>query len=136
MGGVIDIIDCPNCKNENCNYYSNYKLGEESLFCGDCGYKHSIIYERTEEGELKLIDPEKGIKIDNLIPIETLISNPYGVFSIENKEEGAIKGTLETEEDYFKFLQQIENDSKKEHNIKRVIISRLIKGKIEKETIL
>jgi len=133
MGSILDYIECPRCKQENCVDDIYYKTGEESIFCPNCGYQRSFFYKEVDGKYLKK-DESKGYEFENLVSEEVHIENPYGVYRVESTLGGASLGTLETEEDYEKFVSEIKTSLlSKEHNIKEVVVSRLVSDKIQKE---
>jgi hypothetical protein len=134
MGSVIGNIECPNCKSEECfeDYY--YKTGEEYVNCPDCGYHRSFTIKRDEQGKMIKLDESKELAVDNVIREEKHIENPFGAYRVESSV-GASCGTLETEEDYEKFVSEIVSLTNQENDIKEATVSRLVNGKIEKEIV-
>jgi len=134
MGSVIGNIECPNCKSEECfeDYY--YKTGEEYVNCPDCGYHRSFTIKRDEQGKMIKLDESKELAVDNVIREEKHIQNPFGAYSVESSV-GASCGTLETEEDYEKFVSEIVSLTNQENDIKEATVSRLVNGKINIEVI-
>ncbi len=135
MSSAIDEIKCPRCKMENCirQYYG--RTGEESVNCPECGFHYSFFYKTDSKGNFALKDKTKGTEWSNLIPEEKLIENPFGAF-IEKKHKGWDEGgTLETEDDYQKFVSDIVRLSKQDDNMKEVIVSRFLDGEIKKEVV-
>jgi len=135
MGSVIDYIDCPRCEQDNCISDFYYKTGEEYLSCGDCGYYYSFVIARDQDGNMIKIDETKELSIDNVLRKETLIDNPYGSFITEFDDGMRSCGTLETEEDYDKFVSEIVSFTNQENSIVEATVSRFIDGKINKEVI-
>ena len=135
MGSVIDYIECPRCKQDDCVSDFYYKTGEEYVSCGDCGYYYSFVIKRDSEGKMIKIDETKELSANNVITKETIIDNPYGSFIIEFNDGMRNCGTLETKEDYDKFVSDIASFTNQEHDIKQAVVSSLIDGKIIKETI-
>ena len=135
MGSVIDYIDCPRCKQDNCISDFYYKTGEEYVSCGDCGYYYSFVIKRDSEGEMIKIDENKELSVDNVLRKETLIDNPYGSFITEFDNGMRSCGTLETKEDYDKFVSEIVSFTNQENSIVEATVSRFIDEKINKEVI-
>ena len=136
MGSVIDYIKCPRCGEENCidDYY--YKSGEQYINCPDCGYHKSFHYKRDNDGNLLRKDETKDYELYNLIPEEIIIDNPYGAFRVEYSSGMATCGTLETYYDYSNFVSELSLLTNQEKNdVEKVIVSKLVKDKIEKEII-
>jgi hypothetical protein len=134
MGSVIDYIECPNCKQEAFSDFY-YKTGEEYINCDSCGYHYSFVIKRDSEGNMIKIDESKEYSIDNVVREEKLLKEPYGAYSIEFDNGVRSCGTLETEKDYDEFASEIVSFTNQEHNIQKAIVSRLINGKINKETL-
>ena len=134
MGSVIDYIKCPNCKQEAFSDFY-YKTGEEYINCDSCGYHYSFVIKRDSEGNMIKIDENKEYSIDNVVREEKLFKNPYGAYSIEFDNGVRSCGTLETEKDYDEFVSEIVSFTNQEHNIQKAVVSRLINGKIKKETL-
>ena len=135
MGSVIDYIECPRCKQENCIDDFYYKSGEEYINCPDCGYNRIFHYKRDTDGKFLRKDETKGFEFENLIPEEIHLENPYGAFRVETILGDATWGTLETDEDYQKFISEIVSITNQEHNIKEAVVSKLVGDKIEKEVV-
>ena len=135
MGSVIGYIDCPRCKQDNCISDFYYKTGEEYVSCGDCGYYYSFVIKRDSEGEMIKIDENKELSVDNVLRKETLIDNPYGSFITEFDNGMRSCGTLETKEDYDKFVSEIVSFTNQENSIVEATVSRFIDEKINKEVI-
>ncbi len=135
MGSVIDFIECPRCKEGNCFDDYNYKTGEEFVSCPDCGYHRRFTYKRGEDGNFIKKDESKGYEFDNLVSEEVHFDNPFGAFRVENTLGGATGGTLETEDDYDKFVSEMVSMKNQEHNIKTATISKLVDGEIIREVV-
>ena len=135
MGSVIGYIDCPRCKQDNCISDFYYKTGEEYVSCGDCGYYYSFVIKRDSEGKMIKIDETKELSVDNVLRKETLIDNPYGSFITEFDNGMRSCGTLETKEDYDKFVSEIVSFTNQENSIVEATVSRFIDEKINKEVI-
>ena len=135
MGSVINHIECPRCKQENCTEDFYYKSGEEYINCHDCGYHRVFHYKRDENGKLLKKDETKGYEFENLVPEEIHLENPYGAYRVETALGGAICGTLETDDDYQKFVSEIVSLTNQGHDIKEVVVSKLVGDKIEKDIV-
>lgn len=135
MGSVISYIECPRCKQENCMDDFYYKSGEEYVDCPDCGYHRSFHYKRGDDGNFLRKDETKGFEFENLIPEEIHLENPYGAFRVETIHGGATCGTLETDEDYQKFISEIVSITNQEHDIKEAVVSKLVGDEIKKEVV-
>lgn len=134
MGSVIDYIECPNCKQDAVSDYY-YKTGEEYINCNSCGYHYSFVIKRDSEGNMIKINESKDLAIDNVVREEKLFENPYGAYSIKFDNNARSCGTLETKKNYDEFVSEIVSFINQEHNIQEVIVSRLINGEINKETL-
>ena len=134
MGSVIDYIECPRCEQEAFSDYY-YKTGEEYINCNSCGYHYSFVIKRDEDGKMIKIDESKDFAFDNVVTEEKQIKDPYGAYSIEAENGVRSCGTIETEEDYDKFVSDIVSLTNQEHNIQEVIVSRFIDGNINREVI-
>lgn len=135
MGSVIIYIECPFCKQENCMEDFYYKTGENYINCPDCGFHQSFHYKRSDDGTFLRKDETKGYEFGNLIGEFKQIDTPYGAYEIKYTNNGAQCGTLATEEDYNKFVSEV-NSLDELDNIRHVTVSRHVNGKIEKEIIL
>lgn len=134
MGSVIDYIECPRCEQEAfIDYY--YKTGEQYINCSSCGYHYSIFIQRDKEGKMIKLDESKELTVDNVLIEEKEIKNPYCAYIIEYNNGVRSGGTIETEEDYDKFVSDIVSFTNQEHNIQEVIVSRFIDGNINREVI-
>jgi Zn ribbon nucleic-acid-binding protein len=136
MGSVIDFIECPRCKSEDCfdDYY--YKTGEEYISCPDCGYNRSSFIKRDDEGNMFKIDEDKDFAIDNVVREETLLEEPFGAYLIRYEDGSGSGGATPTEDDYNTFVSDIVSlTNQPDHKMKRVIVSRFVDGEIKKETI-
>ena len=127
MGSVIDNIECPNCKQEA---YSDfyYKTGEEYVNCNNCGYHYSAVIKNRDKKLSELTEEDWQI---------TELKNPYGSYRI--KYYGAIGvecGSIETEQEYRVFKEEVCHMSEIEENIEFATVSKLINGAIEVETVI
>jgi hypothetical protein len=125
MGSVIDTIECPNCKKEDCYVDFYYKTGEEYTFCSDCGYSKQIHIINREKNLNELTDDDW--RMDE-------VANPWGCFRI--KEIGMVgwnTGVLTSEEEYNQMYDKV-----LEHldSIDEFSLSRLVDGKIEKKMVV
>ena len=111
------------------------QTGEEYINCPDCGFHRVFHYKRDTDGNFLRKDETKGYEFNNLIPEEIHLENPYGAYRVETTLGGATCGTLETDDDYQKFFSEIVSLTNQEHNIKEVVISKLVGDKIEKEIV-
>lgn len=134
MGSVIDYIECPRCKEEAFSDFY-YKTGEEYINCNNCGYHYCYIIKRDDEGKMIKIDESKDFTIDNVVIEEKEIKEPYGAYRIEFNDGVGSCGTLETDDDYQKFVSDIVSFTNQEHNIKEVVVNKLVGDKIHKEII-
>lgn len=135
MGSVIDYIECPRCKSENCvnDYY--YKTDEGYTTCKDCGYYHSVFWKRDDDRNYVLKDPNGKTVFKNMVSEEVKIENPFGAFYVESTKGGGTGGTLESEKDYNEFVSHIVSLTNQPNEIKSASVSRFIKEKIVKEKI-
>lgn len=134
--GSVD-KDCPRCKQpEKCYSEIHIRTGEYFEMCSECGYLKEFYYARDSEGAFLRKDPTKGDEFENLIPIEKNYENPYGLYRIENTNRMGSFGTLETEDDLYKFVAElIAILTQDDHYIKEVEISRLVGVEIKREVI-
>ena len=132
MGSVIDIIECPNCKQEAfVDFY--YKTGEEYIGCNNCGYHRSAFYKRDENGKLVTEDGTDNYKFENLIMEFLELKNPYGSYRIKTYHSPATQcGSFENEEQYNEFKKSITDDVEIEY----VTVSRFINEEIVVETVI
>lgn len=137
MGSVMSYINCPRCKSkESCFEDFYYKTGEVYVNCPECGYSLIHHFKRGEDGKLLKKDESKGFEFDNLIEETIEIKNPYGAYRVESVNGGATCGTLIKKADYTELAKNMKLELQKENNdIKGVFVSRLVKGKIKKETL-
>jgi Zn ribbon nucleic-acid-binding protein len=136
MGSVIDFIECPRCKSEDCfdDYY--YKTGEEYISCPDCGYNRSSFIKRDDEGTMFKIDEDKDFAIDNVVREETLLEEPYCAFMIRYEDGVGSGGAIPTKEECDIFVSDIVSmTNQPDHKMEEVTISRFVDGEIKKETI-
>jgi Zn ribbon nucleic-acid-binding protein len=136
MGSVIDFIECPRCKSEDCfdDYY--YKTGEEYISCPDCGYNRSSFIKRDDEGNMFKIDEDRDFAIDNVVREETLLEEPYCAFMIRYEDGVGSGGAIPTKEEYDIFVSDIVSmTNQPDHKMEEVTISRFVDGEIKKETI-
>ena len=123
MGSVLDIIECPNCKQEAfVDFY--YKTGEEYIFCENCGYRRSAYIQNRDKALNELTD-------DDWVLAET--RHPFGAYrcSLHNNI-GYQCGTLENEEEYLEFKNSMNIDPQ----IDYASVSRFIDGEIKTEIII
>ena len=132
MGSVIDIIECPNCKQEAfVDFY--YKTGEEYIGCNNCGYHRSAFYKRDENGKLVTEDGTDNYKFENLIMEFLELKNPYGSYRIKTYNSPATQiGSFENEEQYNEFKKSIMDDVEIEY----ATVSRFINEEIVVETVI
>lgn len=136
MGSVIDYIECPNCKNEAFSDFY-YKTGEEYVYCENCGYKYSALYRRDGDGKLVTSDGTKNFSFDNLIMDIHETKNPYGAGRV--KYQGSLGYqtiSIDTKEDYDKFVSEVISFQNQENDIEFCSVSRLIEGSIVKEVLI
>ena len=131
MGSVIDYIECPNCKHEAfIDFY--YKTGEEYVNCQNCGYHRSATIINRDKLLTELTDEDW--KINEL-------KNPYCAYRVKyDGSTGYICGSLESKEDFTKFLVNIKeqaNDPDMNYrNAESLTISRFVDGEIVTEVII
>lgn len=123
MGSVLDYIECPNCKGDDCSSDFYYKTGEEYLFCGECGYHKSV----------SIADDSRSKKLNELSEsdwnVEEL-SNPWGAYRLKEKGMVATQcGSFASREEYGKLLSLVE---KHIDEIDEFVVSRFVDGKITK----
>jgi len=136
MGSVQSLITCPRCKSEECNDEFYYKTGEFNIFCPECGYSHTLYFDRDDEGKMIKKDDEGDYEMSNLKTTEKIIDNPIGAYEILYRDLRAQLGCLEDEESYTSFRSAIADmlDEDKEM-IVYVEVSKLVDGEIVKEII-
>ena len=135
MGHVQDFIECPRCKSDNCVINYLYKTGEEYSWCSDCGYRRNLTLKRDENGNIIFKDKSKGLVEGNVL-IELKVSEePFAHGMIEYMDGCGVGKTLESKNDYNEYVSYIENTCKNDDDIKEVIVSRFVNGKIIKEVI-
>lgn len=135
MGSVsIDGI-CPRCKSENYNQNFHYSTNENYTMCYDCGYYTRVVIKKDEDENYILIDESKGLAFSNLIYEEFENENPFGCFRVEYLDGNSERGTLDTEKDYNDFVTDYIPSELLSHEIKEVIVSRLVENSIQKEVV-
>lgn len=130
--GQMDIT-CPNCKSEDCFYEVNCGTGEEYIQCSHCGYHHSFLYKRDEEGNFILKDISKGESLDNFVGVKTLVDKPFGTYKFIKKGNGSQWGTLATEDEFIKLKEEFKKMDKSD--LKLFKLSRFINGKFKVTTL-
>lgn len=133
MGSVVNHIECPRCKGENCIDDFYYSSGEEYIWCPDCGYTHIMRYKKDDKGRYLKKDDTLQATFNNLIPEEILSETPFGVYRIEGILGHSESATLETEEEYLAFKADAEKLNREE--VRSITISRLVNDRIQKEII-
>lgn len=135
MSYVLNYLECPNCKSEQCFEDYNCHSGETFMSCPECGYLRSELYKRDDNGEYVKIDETKEDTWDNHILEVKEIENPYGSFKISEKDRAGYScGSLENKEQYDGLVEDILTT--KDGQITSCVISRFVDGKIVKETII
>jgi Zn ribbon nucleic-acid-binding protein len=125
MGSVIDYIECPNCKSEDCYLDFYYKTGEEYCHCSDCGYTRNVEIQNREKNLNELTENDWLVKE---------IKNPWGCYRIkEIGNVGWVCGTLQNEGEY---NEVYDNVLKHIDSVDEFSLSRLIDGKIEKRMVV
>lgn len=123
MGSVLDLIECPNCKQEaHIDFY--YKTGEEYVTCTNCGYYRSATIKNRDKKLNELTDEDWEIQE---------LKNPYGAYRLKvyHNPCGEL-GTLENEEQYNDLKKSIKTDVE----IEFCSISRLVDNEIVTEVII
>lgn len=128
-------FNCSNCKSENGKRDIDELTGEGLIHCGDCGYYRHFAFARDEDGRFIRKDETKDYGFYNLEYEEILFSNPYGAYSFENIHDEMGTGTLLLKSTYNWFVSYIDKRTSQKHNIKKVIVSKLVNGEIIKEII-
>jgi hypothetical protein len=126
MGSVIDYIECPKCKSEDCHSDFYYKTGEEYLSCGECGYRrYFTIKEDSRDKKLNEMT-QSDFELNELV-------NPWGAYRL--KEIGNIGftcGALESKEQYEELLKNVmENiDFVDEFTLSRYVNEKIVKLRV------
>jgi len=109
MSSVTKYIDCPNCGSPN-KCLSEYSIHSKSEYrlCYECGYTKDTRFKNT------------GINEENF--------NPYGTYTIIHQYNIEEVGGLSSENELDYLISRMQDD----FNIKAIIISRYINGKIIK----
>jgi Zn ribbon nucleic-acid-binding protein len=137
MGSVSSYENCPNCKTKESLFVDfYYKSSEEYSSCNECGYHHSLCWERDNEGKLKRKDENGDFSFSNLVPEEKILKNPFGAYRIEFKDGSAQCGSLVNKQDEKEFLKYADSIDMGETPVKDIVISRLLNGQIVKKSIL
>jgi hypothetical protein len=135
MGSLrIDGI-CPRCENENYVENFNYSTHGNYKMCYDCGYYTRLVIKKDENENYILVDESKGFEFSNLIYEEFKNENPFGCFRIEYLGGISGRGTLNSEKDYNDFVSDYKQKELVSHQIKEVIVSRLVENLIQKEVV-
>jgi hypothetical protein len=128
MGSVMEYIECPRCKSEQCVVDFHYKTGNEFVGCPDCGYSYSIVNEWADDanGDFRIVDT----KISES-------KEPYGCAIINYSNGGGMFSTIESEDDYHACvaLRTQEIKAGMYDGISEFKISRFVDGVIKVETI-
>lgn len=123
MGSVLDVIECPNCKQEaTLDFY--YKTGEEYVFCQNCGYYKNTTIINREKTLNELTDDDWDIS-ENKHPFAAYRVSTYGSI-------GYHCGSLDSEKAYDNLKLQIAQDPE----INYFSLSRFVDGEIKEETII
>lgn len=135
MGSVsIDGI-CPRCESENYVENYHYSTHENYKTCYDCGYYIRVVIKKDENENYILVDESKGLEFNNLIYEEFKNENPFGCFRIEYLGGISQSDTLDTEKDYNDLVSDYIPSKLISHEIKKVIVSRLVENSIQEEVI-
>lgn len=124
---VRNLSACPLCKQPNPNINANFKTGEYSVNCFECGYSRS---------SHKVIDDEKKENNNNSNE-EVHLKDPFGAYVMESLNGKKDFGIIKTEEEFKQFTQTIYSltDNIEEHQMKEAIVSRIEDGVIKKITV-
>ena len=123
MGGVIDYIECPNCKHEASDDFY-YKTGEEYINCNNCGYHRSATIINRDKNLNELTDSDWNIEE---------LKNPFGAYRLKVYHSVATQcGSLENETQYNELKKNIEADVEIEY----CSVSRFIDNKIVEELLI
>lgn len=128
MSSGQEYINCPVCNSPDCFAETNCRTLEQYVSCFKCGYKYVFKWKRDEEGNFILEDKEKGKSLDNFIPDEYELKNPYGSFLIKNARGGSKFGSLKDQEDFNNFQKNIE-EARLEGDISEVTVRRYVEGR-------
>ena len=124
MGSVLDLIECPNCKQEAViDFY--YKTGEEYIFCKNCGYSRRVTIINRDKALNDLNDSDWEIKE---------IKNPFGAYRIGYQDGTYQIGTLLNEDDYIELSTVV--DLNESSAIEYSSVSRFIDGEIKEEILV
>lgn len=100
MGSVQDFGECPKCKFEHAMYELYYKINEEVLFCGRCGY-----HMRSN-------------------PTESEISGGFGAYRVVYKDGGGVIGSFYDEDGLQEFLEEfLEHGMASKSGEKPIVVS-------------
>ena len=115
MGSVMDYMECPNCGDDKVAVDYYYKTGDEYALCNKCGYNHQVVNR-----------------------VESVSNNPFGAYMIMGNNNSAQLGSLDSEEDYQEFVNNIFNiiNTEDNHNLKKVRVNRYVDGKHTTEYLL
>lgn len=118
---------CPRCESDN--YIDQYSSipKSEIQYCSDCGYSRGYRMIKSEN---------QHSTSDKYVGIESLSENPYGAYELKRYDGSGVIGTLETKNNFTKFVSTINEELSQGNNIKKATVSRLVHGKIIKETII
>jgi hypothetical protein len=135
MGSVsIDGI-CPRCESKNYVENFHYSTHENYKMCYDCGYYKAVVIKKDENENYIFVDESKGFEFCNLIYEELKNENPFGCFRIEYLGGNSERGTLNSEKDYNDFVSDYIPSERFSHEIKEVIVSRLVENSIQKKVV-
>lgn len=128
MGSTVMEIDCVRCGSDQSHEDYNYKTGELSTFCRDCGAYEHIYIKKNEDGSFFLKNPDRGFGNFNLIWINEKNFNTIGAYNLMLKDGGGVLNCLIDENDVDEIKSEFESDPK----YTELIISIFIDGKIKK----
>ncbi len=135
MGSVCIEGKCPRCESDNYIENFHYSTHENYKSCYDCGYYRGFFIKKDENENYILVDESKGFEFSNLIYEEFKNENPFGCFRIEYLGGISERGTLDSEKDYNDFVSDYIPSELFSHEIKEVILSRLVENSIQQEVI-
>jgi len=97
MSHISSIEKCPRCGLYKCANEYNSDTGDQLIYCSECGYTDETVCE------------ERNVEAGMAVWTRTLITNPYGTFSVSNSGVGDFSGVLVTKDEYELLKKDIES---------------------------
>lgn len=137
MESIRTNIKCPTCGLLNCNCDSNFRSGEEEIFCPDCGHYEKLLHLRDETGNFVWEIEPKDLRKNNVMVLTPALEGPFATYIIEDDSlpGNKISGVLKLQSNCDNFINFINCITSRSHKLKKVTIYKFIAG-IEIEEII